>query len=99
MGDGMLVDHETPASRLPEAQRFALDFTSSDRLMFVSDRPWVVASRMFETRGFLYERLFIAGNRRPAVPLVAHPSRCRIEMYSNIMRSASWVEEIIFFAP
>jgi hypothetical protein len=47
MGDGMLVDHETPASRLPEAQRFALDFTSSDRLMFVSYRPWVVASRMF----------------------------------------------------
>jgi hypothetical protein len=67
--------------------------------MFVSDRPWADASRMFETKGFLYERLFIDGNRRPAVPLVAHRSRCRIEMYSNMMSSASWVEEIILFAP
>ena len=28
-------------SPLPEAMRFALDFTSADRLLFSSDHPWV----------------------------------------------------------
>ena len=46
-------------------------------------------SRMFETRGFFYERLFVAGTRRPAVSLVAHLCRCQIEMYSNMMSPAS----------
>jgi hypothetical protein len=69
--------------RIDPPRRCGLGFTSSDRLLFASDRPWVDASRMFETKGFLYERLFIAGNRRPAGPLVAHPSRCQIEMDSD----------------
>jgi len=36
------------ASPLPEALRFALDFTSSDRLLFASDHPWVDASEILE---------------------------------------------------
>jgi len=30
----------------PEATRFALDFSSADRLLFSSDHPWVQATRM-----------------------------------------------------
>lgn len=30
-------------SPLPEAMRFALDFTSADKLLFASDHPWVDA--------------------------------------------------------
>ena len=53
-------------------------------------------SRMFETRGILYEKLFIAGNRRPAGPLVAHPSRCQIEMDSDNMISRKRRGEKLF---
>jgi predicted TIM-barrel fold metal-dependent hydrolase len=33
-------------SPLPEAMRFALDFTSADRLLFASDHPWVEAAEI-----------------------------------------------------
>lgn len=33
-------------SPLPEALRFALDFTSADRLLFASDHPWVDAAEI-----------------------------------------------------
>jgi len=64
--------------------------------MFASDRPWVDASRMFETKGFLYERLFIAGNMRHAVLLVAHLSRCGIEMDSDTLTEGSRAVRRIF---
>ena len=34
------------ASPLPEAMRFALDFTTDDRLLFSSDHPWVDAAEI-----------------------------------------------------
>ena len=33
--------HMDLVSPLPEAMRFALDFSSSDKLLFSSDHPWV----------------------------------------------------------
>ena len=36
-------------SPLPEALRFALDFTSADKLLFASDHPWVDAAEILGT--------------------------------------------------
>jgi predicted TIM-barrel fold metal-dependent hydrolase len=36
-------------SPLPEAVRFALDFSKSDRLLFSSDHPWVEPQLILET--------------------------------------------------
>jgi len=33
-------------SPLPEAMRFALDFSSADKLLFASDHPWVQAKEI-----------------------------------------------------
>ena len=40
---GIVMDIASP---LPEAMRFALDFTTDDRLLFSSDHPWVDAAEI-----------------------------------------------------
>jgi predicted TIM-barrel fold metal-dependent hydrolase len=35
-------------SPLPEAMRFALDFSSADKLLFSSDHPWVQPSEILD---------------------------------------------------
>ncbi len=56
-------------SPLPEAMRFALDFSSPDRLLFSSDHPWVQPTEILEPFRSLQlppedEAMILAGNAR-----------------------------------
>jgi len=56
-------------SPLPEAMRFALDFTKADKLLFSSDHPWVQPTEILEPFRSLQlpptdEALILAGNAR-----------------------------------
>lgn len=56
-------------SPLPEAMRFALDFSRPDRLLFSSDHPWVQPTEILEPFRSLQlppedEALILAGNAR-----------------------------------
>ena len=56
-------------SPLPEAMRFALDFTTADKLLFSSDHPWVQPAEILQPLRSLQlppkdEALILAGNAR-----------------------------------
>jgi predicted TIM-barrel fold metal-dependent hydrolase len=56
-------------SPLPEAMRFALDFTTADKLLFSSDHPWVQPAEILQPFRSLQlppedEALILAGNAR-----------------------------------
>ena len=56
-------------SPLPEAMRFALDFTSADKLLFSSDHPWVEPKVIYEALHSLKlpagdEQKILSGNAR-----------------------------------
>jgi predicted TIM-barrel fold metal-dependent hydrolase len=56
-------------SPLPEAIRFALDFTTADKLLFSSDHPWVQPTEILEPFRSLQlppedEAMILAGNAR-----------------------------------
>jgi predicted TIM-barrel fold metal-dependent hydrolase len=62
------------ASPLPEAMRFALDFSSADKLLFPSDHPWVQPKEILDPLRSLNltaatEAKILSGNSRAPVRL------------------------------
>lgn len=62
-------------SPLSEAMRFALDFSSADRLLFSSDHPWVEPAEILNPLRSLKlpagdERKILSGNARQLFGLV-----------------------------
>jgi len=65
-------------SPLPEAMRFALDFSSADRLLFSSDHPWVQPKEILDPLRSLKlppadEVKILAGNARQLFRLQRDP--------------------------
>jgi predicted TIM-barrel fold metal-dependent hydrolase len=62
-------------SPLPEAMRFALDFSSADKLLFSSDHPWVEPKEILDPLRSLKlpaadEQKILSGNARQLFGLV-----------------------------
>ena len=69
-------------SPLPEAMRFALDFSGPDKLLFASDHPWVQPKEILDP----LRRLEAASKRRQRQRFSAamHGSCSRFEVHTEV---------------